>query len=466
MILNSEQLSIVYSEEKVLLVEALAGTGKTTTLMHFASERFSSNVLYLVFNKSMKKESRKKFPSNTEVHTVNSFAFKYIEEILNKPIISDFKVNFVINNIDSLRGMKQTNYNKAVKIAVELISILKNFLNSNISKEQFFKDSVSNLPFYYAGQLYEKMISKENNIPVTHNVVLKYFLDNFDFSKFNYDYILIDEAQDINPPMFNIINKMTGNKVFVGDIKQSIYGFRNTINVFQNDFFEGVTLKRLTGSYRFGSDIAEFINKVTTNAYKSEFNITGLSKDPGSLVFVKSEVMEGPYTAYISRTNAHLFDKAFEFAEAGKKVSIPFDWEFIKQQIEDIFFLKIGLFDRIESEEIKEYASYQNLKNVFEEGGDIELRFLIKIIEKYEFEILEKIKILERQLAAPSFADKIFLTAHKSKGLEFFNVEIGSDFPDYKLITKIEERNLIYVALTRAMEKLKPNEDILSSFLS
>ena len=47
-----------------------------------------------------------------------------------------------------------------------------------------------------------------------------------------------------------------------------------------------------------------------------------------------------------------------------------------------------------------------------------------------------------------------------SKVLEFYNVIICEDFPELSFGLKFEEKNLIYVALTRAMEKLCLNENI------
>ncbi|MCL2255375.1 MAG: UvrD-helicase domain-containing protein [Firmicutes bacterium] len=43
-----------------------------------------------------------------------------------------------------------------------------------------------------------------------------------------YKYIFIDEYQDANYSQEKIINSLVGEKFFVGDVKQSIYGFRNS----------------------------------------------------------------------------------------------------------------------------------------------------------------------------------------------------------------------------------------------
>lgn len=42
-------------------------------------------------------------------------------------------------------------------------------------------------------------------------------------------------------------------------------------------------------------------------------------------------------------------------------------------------------------------------------------------------------------------ADVVFVTAHKSKGLDFDTVRIATDFPKIKNSLKYEEINLLYV---------------------
>jgi len=458
MILSHEQLSAIYSEEENILISANAGTGKTTTLIEFAKEKATSNILYIVFNKSMKNESRKKFPINTEVHTINSFAYKYIQkEQDNREIINNLSVHFVINNIKEVKDIYSKDKNKGMEFAIKVI---KNFDYMINNSKQI--NLGSNLPHI---TLYRDMIVPYKNTPITHNAMLKKFLDTFNFSSFKFEYILIDEAQDINPIMFKIINKINAKKVYVGDRKQSIYSFRDTIDIFSNQLIKNVKKYELTNSYRFGSNIANFINKTTSIAYNEDYNIKGKLDIPGTIIMDNNDI-SGPYCAYITRTNSHLFDKAFMLAKEGKKVSIPFNWEELKILIEDIFYLKSGLNKKVRSKILKDYKDFESLKKVSQLGGDLELKFLIKIIEKYQLDILDNLNILEFNLASPKYADMIFLTAHKSKGLEFFQVQIGEDFKKYKNNIKREERNLVYVAITRAIEKIKPNKDLLETFLS
>jgi superfamily I DNA/RNA helicase len=103
------------------------------------------------------------------------------------------------------------------------------------------------------------------------------------------------------------------------------------------------------------------------------------------------------------------------------------------------------------------------LEDAISEGYHIELSFLVNIINNYDLSIEEYIKILENHLSSPKYSELILITAHKSKGLEFLSVELANDFKEYvSEETSIEEKNLIYVAMSRSIEELKLNKDLLN----
>jgi len=73
--LTEEQQAILNAKGRVLLINARAGTGKTTTLRMIASAHPDQKILYLVFNRKTKEEANAKFPKNVEIRTVHSLAF-------------------------------------------------------------------------------------------------------------------------------------------------------------------------------------------------------------------------------------------------------------------------------------------------------------------------------------------------------------------------------------------------------
>ncbi len=75
------------------------------------------------------------------------------------------------------------------------------------------------------------------------------------------------------------------------------------------------------------------------------------------------------------------------------------------------------------------------------------------LIEKFN-NVLDVIKAVEFNITKQYLADVVFVTAHKSKGLDFDTVRIATDFPKSKNSLKYEEINLLYVAVTRAKRLL------------
>lgn len=66
-----------------VMVDAVAGSGKTTTILHIARRFSSSSILLLTYNAKLKMETRNKAKSldmsNLEVHSFHSFCYKYYD---------------------------------------------------------------------------------------------------------------------------------------------------------------------------------------------------------------------------------------------------------------------------------------------------------------------------------------------------------------------------------------------------
>ena len=62
-----------FNQDRDLIIDAKAGTGKTTTLKKLANLVGDKSILYLVFNKKNQEEAKLEFPKNTKVMTTNSF---------------------------------------------------------------------------------------------------------------------------------------------------------------------------------------------------------------------------------------------------------------------------------------------------------------------------------------------------------------------------------------------------------
>ena len=240
--LTKEQIEIVNSSGNIK-INAVAGSGKTTTIIEYAKSRpKSEKILYLAFNKSVKLEAMKKFAeqglTNVKVETAHSLAYKHIV------MGSDYRVkafSYKTHEIAELLGLKGNGekHNEFV-IANHILKFIAFFCNSDKEKiqELNYLDTISDKKarafvhsFYdYIVKQSRLLLSRmdKGEIEITHD----FYLKKFQLAKPNlkYDYILFDEGQDSSPAMLDIFLNQKATKVIVGDTNQQIYGWRNAVN--------------------------------------------------------------------------------------------------------------------------------------------------------------------------------------------------------------------------------------------
>nr|QBK89328.1 MAG: UvrD/REP helicase [Mimivirus LCMiAC02] len=79
---SQEQLNVIkYLETNNVIVDSVAGSGKTTTILYVAQHHKNKTILLLTYNKKLKMETRRKVKklniTNMEVHSYHSFCVKY-----------------------------------------------------------------------------------------------------------------------------------------------------------------------------------------------------------------------------------------------------------------------------------------------------------------------------------------------------------------------------------------------------
>jgi ATP-dependent exoDNAse (exonuclease V) beta subunit len=78
--LTDQQRAAIEADEPVVKINAVAGSGKTTTLIEYAARRSGQSILYLTYNKSVAEEVRAKVAErrldHVKVHTIHSLAYR------------------------------------------------------------------------------------------------------------------------------------------------------------------------------------------------------------------------------------------------------------------------------------------------------------------------------------------------------------------------------------------------------
>jgi superfamily I DNA/RNA helicase len=458
-----EQENIIYSEEKHVYVSARAGTGKTTTLVEFVKVRKSVSFLYIVYNNAIRVEALNKFPERVDIHTIHSLAFekfgyKYKDKLKNNLKIEDIFIEDYFKD-------KDLSDKKYQKEAFTILKIINNYCNSEISNFEDISDLKELRDIAYSYWL--KMIDIDNKeVKITHDGYLKLY--QLEKPQLNYDFIMVDEAQDSNEVMLHIIfNQINSNKIFVGDPHQKIYGFRGALNIFQNQKYLSLEEKNgfysLTESFRFGEEISFIANSLLKN-YKNEINLIKGTKDRNSFV---GEIDKSINYTIITRTNAKLIDIAIESVIANKKIHIVGGFNYIKNSILDAYYIYTNQFSKIKNDYMKTFNSFNHLKIMAKTLKNSEQSLQVYLIEKYGKSLYEYFEMIDKNLTGINNSDLILTTAHKSKGLEFVSVKIAEDFIDLYSengilldLVEPEEINLLYVAITRATYDLELNSDL------
>tara|TARA_Y100001958_G_scaffold146384_1_gene126061 strand:+ start:1301 stop:3376 length:2076 start_codon:yes stop_codon:yes gene_type:complete len=134
---SEEQKNIVanYKENNVK-VDAVAGSGKTTTVYYIGIEYANDPILLLTYNKKLRLETRKKLEengvTNVEVHTYHSFCVKYY----NHKCFTDRPMKTLINK--NKKPLKPFNYKRIICDEAQDITPLYYRLIHKIYKDNEF----------------------------------------------------------------------------------------------------------------------------------------------------------------------------------------------------------------------------------------------------------------------------------------------------------------------------------------
>ena len=470
--LTAEQLEIINSTGNIK-INAVAGSGKTTTIIEYARTRPSNaKILYLAFNKSVKVEAQRKFLEkgipNVNVHTAHSLAFDRIVKGSNYKIRNEYK----IHEIAELLGLVGSGEKHAEYIAANHIKkFIAYFCNSDKRKVQelsyldIVADSkakvfVRNFYEYLETQtrlLLDKMDKGE--IEITHEFYLKKFqLSN---PKLQYDYILFDEGQDASPAMLDIFLNQDAIKVIVGDAHQQIYAWRFAVNSLEKAQF---TQYYLSTSFRFNQDIANLAIEVLK--WKNH-----IAECKSIIITGKGTNKTSKTQAVLARTNLGLLQRAIRYITEKNAVKIYFEGNINSYtyaddgaSLYDVLYLFNGKRPLIKDKLIREMNDLKELEDYIEKTEDAQLGIMVEIVKEFGNDIQGKIKTLKERHVADGekdMADIIFSTVHRSKGMEYDAIEIVDDFiteekledavkkEDFNAARLNEEINLLYVAVTR-----------------
>ncbi|GIX80246.1 f-box DNA helicase 1 [Caerostris darwini] len=485
---TNEQLKILKHKLQpghIVKIIALAGTGKTTTLIHLAQQHPQMKFLNIMFNKNVCEEAMKGFPPNVTCKTAHSIAYEACGIPLKNKFSSKIRAHDLIPVLEHHLGSPWVvrSYARYVRITLE------NFISSpdnrilmhhvpikfGETKLEAFVDNIRSKILRDANQIWLKMIDQENkSVKMTYDAYLKqYHLSRPKFC--DYDCLMIDEAQDCNHAMLDIIISQHLPVILAGDSNQQMYGFNGAKNAFES--LTSTHIYHLAKSFRFGPKIA-YVASCCLEVLKSNNSTTIVGSNKSS--FINGRVI-GQY-AIITRTKVELFKEAYRLCVQRRFKS------FEPRNVRGCFpggFQDYGFDELLEiSRMVRKFSdgndpsidkeNLQELSNYARSIEDLNLLAMSELVYQHGSDIETYVNIIKESCCYDlAHANVVFTTAYKSKGLEFDTVCLTDDYPiefdiDFKKrrLRPSEEHSIIYVAVTRAKQSLILSKKLINVCLA
>lgn len=246
---NKSQMSAIEHKDGPMLVLAGPGSGKTATLVERTKNLITkhgvkpSNILVITFTKAAANEMKQRFlkemeQSNSQVtfgtfHAVFFMVLKLAYNYNSSNIITDEIKYQAMREIIHRHGLEYRDENEFMTGLLSEISMIK---NSRIPLEHFYSTQCGENVFRTIYKDYEEFLKKHRLIDFDDMLTLTYELfkerpDILQAWQRKYQYILVDEFQDINQIQYDIVRMLAApenNLFMVGDDDQSIYRFRGS----------------------------------------------------------------------------------------------------------------------------------------------------------------------------------------------------------------------------------------------
>jgi hypothetical protein len=450
-----------------LVIEAGAGTGKTSTLRLVAAASPRRRGVYLAYNRAIADDAKRAFPQQVTCATAHALAFRAVgrrhAHRLGGPRVPARQTAQLwgITHPVRIDAMRVLAPEQLARVVTETIT---RFCHSAAPQP-----GPAHVPAGLAGlddpvavavlrqvvvplaqRAWADLARPDGRLRFTHDCYLK--LWQLSDPRLSCDYVLFDEAQDANPVVAAVVDRQThAQRVLVGDSCQAIYGWRGAVDALAR--FPADRRLWLWQSFRFGPAIAAQANRWLA-LLDAPLRLRGFAT-------LRSTV--GPLArpdAVLCRTNAEAIRQVLAGVGQAGRVALVGGGDPVRRLAQAAITLKAGqgtdhpeLFAFGTWAEVQDYAANDHA------GHD--LKVLVDLVDAHGPEQL--IDLVDRLVSEPA-ADLVVSTAHKAKGREWPRVQLAGDFPQPQKQGRDgraaevprAEAMLAYVAVTRARQVLDP----------
>ncbi|CAN7366636.1 UvrD-helicase domain-containing protein [Variovorax sp. LjRoot178] len=458
---DENQQQLIDAKDHIVIGEAVAGSGKTTTAVGYAAARPHEKMIYLCFGRANADEARQRFPSNVDVFNVHSLAFNAIGHKFKDRLVKSWRPRDIAEQL----GVENRIAGCIGKTLASFYSSVDSEINEShlaVVADWGLTPMEEELVLGHGRSAWQKIIAPGSTMPVTHDTYLK--LWTMSGPRLNYDCMILDEAQDTNPLTEQLVMAQLDHcrLLAIGDRHQSIFGFRGATNAMQNlRAIEGSRVVTMPRTWRFGPRTADVANKILQNLKGESIEIQGMGKDTGW----------GRQSTLLTRTNSGLFEEAV--SRQGRGVHWLGGVEnYNLDVIVDAYNIWARSLHAVRAPFMKRFRSWNEFVDYSESSRDAETRMLIKVVERHEHKIPQLVaQVKKHEVKDPAAAELTLTTLHKSKGMEWDCVRIGNDFEflfeaekeicETGELSKATEQevHLLYVGITRARGMCKLNDE-------
>jgi superfamily I DNA/RNA helicase len=480
--LNLEQKKAIVSSRKKILCIAGAGTGKTTVLtkkIEFINKLKrvrGEQILAITFTKKAKEQMQEKLKilgiRGVFVETFNSFCEKILlknsTKIYKKRMrIAEYseKMMGILKALDNLGITIDDAINKYFsknqiknKTRHQLQNLFMNDCYTILDYHKLKNKKIENFAEKIKGKNYESAKMIYNIIKFLEvfliNAGLRTYSDQisetlkfFKEDKKNipiFEYILIDEYQDVNFQQVQLIELLNPNNLFcVGDPRQSIYGWRGS----DIRFIKGLEKEPLTEviylkkNYRSTESIVSLMNKSIKEMNMPDLENSNNKNKHLKIYSLPSEEMENDFISkkillsnterneifILARTNKRLLKLSDFLKKKNIKHIIKTEEEKKREAKEDE--ITLATVHAIKGLEAKEVFLISATKKNFPCKGNEHP--ILEMIKMYDYDKLEEEKRLF-YVAISRAKEKLHITHSGKSHTKFITEEIKSNFEIFK----------------------------------
>jgi DNA helicase-2/ATP-dependent DNA helicase PcrA len=450
---QSAILQFVTDRRDNLMIEALAGSGKTT-MLEMIDAAVDGPHLLVCFNKAIAAEAQRRVRSTTQVRTFNSLGHRIWAEAIGKRIslVKTKKIEIfreMVEEVPKHLRKEMWKHWEAVSAAVDMARALGYIPNGHVRESKrliSFVDLEDHLDEVIPSKV-ETLVDDLllRSIRMAYNGIIDYSDQTYMPALFGGAYpqfplVLVDEWQDLSPINQAIVDKLCRRSrvIGVGDEAQAIYAFRgaseDSIPSAKLDF--AMESLPLSISFRCPECIVDNVRWRVPHFRAS--------RGGGSIQYLRD--IPNDHSTVICRNNAPLFALAVKLLVAGHKVDVS--GVDLAGRLASIMS-KLGPEETPATTTIDLIDAWEADKLANDSKSAPDIAAAMRVFANQSRSLGGALATIRHVTAQQG--DIHFLTGHKAKGLEWDHIY---HLDQHLLREEGQDPNLRYVIDTRSKDRL------------